>query len=337
MALAAPLLIGLAILATYIGYLILQKTAEAWLRPLLQWLFAPRQSMWKRIITWPVHEIGKGLAAVFKYVLAILGGAFFLAGAQLARFFQAVAWTEDLFTLAFQRAFEATYNGLVYLREVGIPKLISAQVKPVADRANTAYALATAATTTLTGISTEFASGLRGLPWGTPSGIVARVAAFWNAFAHLWDQVFKHIVPRLDLIQYTTLPRVAGDVADIFDDLYKSGAGSLPRIRQRLGALEKTVAQIASDPLAWLAALLGSVAGLAMLARVLELAAPDLFCRNTRTGTKALCAMRFADFDELFAFFVQVAIISNFETYVRLMQGATAVTAEGIADLLEVA
>jgi len=333
---AAPLLIGLALIAAYIGYLILQRTLDAWLRPLLQWLFAPRQSFWKRVISWPVRQIGKGLAAVMRYVASILGGAFFLAGAALARFFGALAWTEDLLTLGLQRWAEAVWNGMVYLREQAIPRIADAIVQPVRERVTLAYALATAAIATLTDISGVFGIGLRGLPWGAPIGLVARVAAFWNAFTHLWDQVFKHIVPRLDLIQYTTLPRVAGRVDDIFDDLYRTGRNSLPGVRTRLADMERALAGILSNPLAWLAALLTTAAGIAMLTQVLARVAPNLFCRNTTNATRALCAMQTRNFDDLFAFFVQVAIIANFEEYVRLAQGVTEVTASGIQELLEV-
>lgn len=336
MAIAAPLLIGLAILATYIGYLILQRTMDAWLRPVLQWIFAPRTSMWKRLLLWPVREIGRGVKAVMRYVGAILGGAFYLAGAALARFLTAVGWTEDLLTLGMTRAFRAVVDGLIYLREVAVPKLITAQVKPVADKANTAFALASAAATTLTGISTEFGSGLRSLPWGAPIGIVPRVAAFWNAFEHLWDQVFKHIVPRLDLIQYTTLPRVAGDVADIFDDLYRTGRNSLPNIRKRIATIEDALGGLFANPIAWLEALLVSVAGLAMLVRVLERVAPQLFCRNTTKVARQLCAADFGNLDALLELLTAAVIIANFETYVRILQGATATTASGIKELLEV-
>lgn len=336
MALAAPLLIGLALLATYIGYLILQRTMDAWLRPVLQWLFAPRQSFWKRVLLWPVAEIGKGLKAVMRYVGAVLGGAFYLAGAALARFFHGLGWTEDLLTLGMSRMFAAVYDGMVYLRNVAIPTLIGIQLAPVRDAANIAKALATAATTTLTGISTEFASGLRSLPWGAPQGIIPRVAAFWNAFEHIWDQVFKHVIPRLDLIQYTTLPRIGGRVDDIVDDLYRSGADSLPRIRTRLGNLEKRIGNIGTD--AWWEA--GILAGIAALAGVavtaVSIGIRALFCRNTVKAARALCATSPGNFDGLFDLLVAGAILSNFHDYVRLMQGITGATTSEIKDLLEV-
>lgn len=336
MALAAPLLLALALLATYIGYLILQRTLDAWLRPVLQWLFAPRQSFWKRALLWPVREVGKGLKAVLSYVAAILGGAFYLAGAALARFLHAVGWTEDLLTLGMQRAFQAMVDGMIYLREVAVPKLIAAQVKPVADKANTAFALATAATTTLTGISTEFANGLRSLPWGAPIGIVPRITAFWNAFEHIWDQVFKHIVPRLDLIQYTTLPRVAGDVQDIFDDLYRSGANSLPRIRQRLGQLEGKIGDIGST--AWweagVLAVIAAIAGVTVAAA--RLGIQSLFCRNTQGLTRQVCAAPNTYIDEVLALVFAVEAIENLPTLVRIMQGVARETAEGLQQLAEV-
>ena len=337
MVIAAPLLIGLALLVTILAYLALQKATDAWLKPLLQWLFAPRQSFWKRVLLWPVQEVGKGLVGVVHWVKVHLGAAFFLAGAQLAHFLKALAWVHELPDLAFERFAKTVLDAFTYIRNVAIPQLVDVAVRPVRQTANTAKAEADSALSTLTGISTEVASGLRSLPWGVPGGITNRFAAWWNAFEHIWDQVFQHVIPRLDLIQYTTLPRVAGDVADIFDDLYKTGRNSLPNIRRRLADLEKSLGGIFSDPIAWLEGLLIGTAGLAMLARVLAKVAPELFCRNTTKAARALCAADPTAFDGLLELLIAGAIIANFTTYVRMLQGLTAETTTGIKDLLEVA
>lgn len=337
MALAAPLLIPIAILLTILLYLALQKATDAWLKPLLQWIFAPRQAFWKRVLLWPVQEIGKGLVGVIHWVKVHLGAAFYLAASKVGRWLHALAWVTELPDLAFERLAKTTLDAFTYIRNVAIPQLVDAAVRPVRQTANTAKAEADAALSTLTGISTEVAAGLRSLPWGVPGGITNRFAAFFNAFEHIWDQVFKHIIPRLDLIQYTTLPRIAGDVADIFDDLYKTGRNSLPNIRRRLANLEGDFAGIFSNPLAWLEALLLGTAGLAMLARVLAKVAPELFCRNTTKAARALCAADPTAFDGLLELLVAGAILANFHDYVRLMQGVTAETTSGIKTILEVA
>lgn len=286
-ALAATLLaIGLVI-----GYLILQHAAQAWLRPLLQWIFAPRQSFWGRVLSWPVREIGKGIKAVERFVMRILGDAYFLAAAGFGRWLHAYAYVLDGLLVgaeAFARDVAQAFN---LVRTHVIPTLIDVALKPIRSDLNIAKALAQAATTTLTGISVEFANGLRSLPWGVPSGITNRVAAFFNAFEHIWDQVFKHVIPRLDLIQYTTLPRVAGRVDDIFDDLYHSGADSLPRIRTRLGQLEKRIGNIGTAEW-WEAGILAGIAALAgVTIAVVRTSIGSLFCRNTRGVAKAICGM----------------------------------------------
>jgi hypothetical protein len=270
-------------------------------------------------------------------VKAHLGAAFFLAGAKLAHWLAALAWLHELPDLAFERLAKTMLDAFTYVRNVAIPQLIDVVLRPVRAEAHLAKVEADSALATLTGISVEVASGLRSLPWGVPGGIVNRFTAFFNAFEHIWDQVFKHVIPRLDLIQYTTLPRVAGDVADIFDDLYRTGRNSLPNIRRRLATLEGDFAGIFSNPIAWLEALLAGTAGLAMLARVLAKVAPELFCRNTTKAARALCAADATAFDGLLELLIAGAIIANFETYVRMLQGLTGATTAGIKDLLEVA
>jgi hypothetical protein len=264
---------------------------DAWLRPLLQWIFAPRQSFWKKVLTWPVREIGKGLKAVMRYVSAILGGAFFLAGAALARYFNAARWLEDLLTLGLERAFTAYWNGLVYLREVAIPKLINVVLTPVREAANLAKALATAATTTLTQISVTLAEGLRFLPGSVPVGIIARFAYFVNAFHDLWDKVWQNIAPRLDHLTKTVIPKLTARVDDLYDDLYRTGANSLPRLRDRLKVLEGKLAGIGTLDW-WQTGVLAAIAALAGVAVAsVGVGLRALFCRNTQNVARKVCAM----------------------------------------------
>ncbi len=335
---AIPLLILLPLLVviTGIAYFALQDAVEAWLKPFLQWLFAPRQSFWKRVLLWPVKEIGKGLAAVVRYVKRVLGGAAFLAASAVAHFLMALAWVIELRALVALRLAQAVFNGLVYLRNVAIPTLVELVVKPVRVDAATAKALALGVASTLTAVSVEIAKGIAFLPGVTPLGLPARVAAWLDGFRVLWDKVFKDLAPKLTKAITVTIPKLAGEVDDIFTDLYKTGAKSLPGIRSRLADLEKALVPILSNPLAWLAALLGSVAGIAMLTTVLAKVAPQLFCRNTTNAAKALCASSFGGFDDVLALLTQAAIIANFETYVRIAQGATEATADGISTLLDV-
>jgi hypothetical protein len=288
---AAPVLIGLIALVLVVAYLALQKAADAWLKPLLQWIFAPRQSFWAKVLIWPVHEIGHGLKALQRYVLRVLGAAYFLAAAALGRFFHAYAYVLDELLVGAEAFARDVAKAFDYTRHVLIPTLIETALRPLRADVVLAKALATAATTTLTGISVEFAAGLRSLPWGVPQGIVARVAAFWNAFAHLWDQVFRHVVPRLDLIQYTTLPRIAGRLDDVWNDLYRTGRDSITGIRTRLRTLESAIGGV--DTAAWWqAGVLAAIAALAgVTIAVVRTGIRSLFCRNTRGVAQKLCGM----------------------------------------------
>ncbi len=291
MALAAPLLLTLAVLVAAIFYFGLQQTADSWLKPLLQWLFAPRQSFWKRVLLWPVQEIGKGLVAVVRYVKRVLGGAFFLAASSLAGWFRAYAWVLDRLLVGAEAFAKETYKALVYLRNVAVPTLIETVVKPVRVDAALAKALAQGVATTLTAVSVALGDGLRFLPGAVPFGIVARFAYFANGLETLWDKVWKDLAPKLSQAITVTIPKLAGRITNIEDDLYKTGAESLPRIRTRLRALEGKFSDLLKG-LSFRDAVLGLLAALAgVTVAVLTAALPSLFCRNTRGVAKRLCGM----------------------------------------------
>ncbi len=323
MAIPLLILLPLLVIITGIAYFALQDAIEAWLKPLLQWLFAPRQSFWKRVLLWPVKEIGKGLAAVVRYVKRVLGGAAFLAASAVAHFLMALAWVIELRILVAERFAKAVYNGFVYLRNVAIPTLIELVLKPVRADAATAKALALGAVSTLTAVSVEIAKGIAFLPGVTPLGLPARVAAWLDGFRTLWDKVFKDLAPKLTKAITVTIPKLAGEVDDIFTDLYKTGAKSLPGIRTRLADLEKALVPILSNPLAWLAALLGSVAGIAMLTTVLAKVAPQLFCKNTTGAAKRLCAFDETLFAQLLAGTLAFALVIDPRALAKVAEGVT--------------
>ena len=287
----AALLAGLLAIGLVLAYLLLQHAAQAWLRPILQWIFAPRQAFWKRVLLWPVREIGHGLAAVERFVMRVLGDAYFAAASVVGRWLHAYAYVLDNLFVGLEALARDVRNAFAYTRNVMVPALIRAATRPMLDDINLAKSLAQAATTTLTGISIAFAEGLRSLPWGAPTGIINRVNAFWNAFEHIWDQVFKHVIPRLDLIQYTTLPRLGARVDDIFDDLYRDGIDSLPRIRTRLRNLEEKLRDIGTSEW-WQTGVTGAIAALAGVSiAAVSIGLRALFCRNTQNVARKICAM----------------------------------------------
>lgn len=131
-----------------------------------------------------------------------------------------------------------TYAALYALRHVTMPAYVTARLDPVWDRLNTTFALAKAANDTLTAISVEIANGLRDLPWGVPVGLPNRVAAWFNAFDHLWTQFFGIVQPRVNTLWNDLVPQLRRDV----DSLLRGGAGN---IGTRLRALELRVDGIA--------------------------------------------------------------------------------------------
>lgn len=328
--------VGLEYVLLFCVLLILAQHHKQWLDPIFAWIFKDRHAWWAKVLLYPVHVVGTVWHAAVHFITSVISNAAAGGAGAAGRFFHGLEYLTDLSTLSAQRFAAETLLAFRYLRNQAIPKLIEVSVAPVRRDAALAKATAQATADVVTQGSVELANGLRSLPWGTPLGWPARVAALMNAFEHIWDQVFKHVIPRLDLIQYTTLPRVAGDVADIWDDLYRTGRNSLPRIRARLGNLEADVAGILSNPLAWLEAILLSVAGIAMLTSVLAKVAPNLFCDNTKNLTRQFCGLPLSYMDELLTFLFAAEAIANLPTLVRVMQGVTRETTEGLHELAEV-
>ncbi len=327
--------LGLDLILVILLYLAMQRAADAWLKPLLQWLFAPRQAFWKRVLLWPVHEIGRGLAAVYRYVVRILGGAYFLAAAGLGRWLHGYAAILQGLLSAAELFAAETLKALTYLKNVAVPAMIGTALRPVVQDISTLKAQATAAAAALTGISVEVAAGLRSLPWGVPLGLVPRVRAFFNAFEHLWDQVFAHIVPRLNLLQYTTIPRIAGRVEDIWDDIYRPGRDSLAGMRTRLRELERAIGNVGTET--WfetgLLAALATIAGVTIA--VARTGIRSLFCRNTRGVAQKLCGMDEALLAALLAGTLGFALLLDPKAVVRAGQAVEGTIEYGIRTMAD--
>ena len=322
--------VGLEYVLLFCVLLILAQHHKQWLDPIFAWIFKDRHAWWAKVLLYPVHVVGGIWHAAVHFITSVISNAAAGGAGAAGRFFHGLEYLTDLSTLSAQRFATETLLGFRYLRNQAIPKLIEVSVAPVRRDATLAKALAQASADTITAGSVELANGLRSLPWGAPLGWPARVAALMNAFEHIWDQVFKHVIPRLDLIQYTTLPRVAGDVQDIWDDLYRTGRNSLPRIRTRLGNLEDDVAGIFNNPLAWLEALLVSGAGILMLTRVLAKVAPNLFCDNVTRATRELCGFDPSILDDLLGLLLLAAGPFSIVEAARFLQGVTDEVADGV-------
>lgn len=323
MALPLLLLLPLVVLVTAIAYFALQQTAEAWLKPFLQWLFAPRQSFWKRVLLWPVREIGKGLAAVLRYTKRILGGAFFLAAAALAHWFHGYAWVLDRLLVGAEAFAKEVYKALVYLRNVAIPTLVNAVVVPVKEIAVRADLLAKALSAQLNAVSAALAVGLIFLPGAVPFGLAARFAYFANGVETLWDKVWKDLAPKLSQAITVTIPKLAGRITNLENDLYKTGAESLPQIRTRLKVLEGKFAGLLKG-LTFRDAVLGLLAALAgVTVAVLTATLPSLFCRNTRGVAKRLCAFDETMLANLLLGTLLFALVLDPRALARVAEGVT--------------
>lgn len=328
--------VGLDVLFAFLVLWILAKQHPAWLDAPLHWIFKDRRSWWARILLKPLHIVESGIKAGVRWVVAIISQAAHGAATMAGKFFHGTAWLADLMTLGLQRLASETLLALRYLRNQAIPKLINVQVAPVRAEAKLALATATATADTVTAGSIELANGLRALPWSAPLGWPARVAAMMNALEHLWDDWFKNGKPALIKATTVTLPRIAGDLNDVLDDLYHSGADSLPRIRTRLKTLEGKIGNIGSA--AWwqagVEAAIAAAAGVAVATVSLGLRA--LFCRNTQALAKNVCGLPTSYLDELLTVFFAVEAIENLPTLVRILQSITEETVEGLQALAEV-
>lgn len=328
--------VGLVALFAFIVLWELQQQNPNWLQPLLYRLSHPRGNFLTRVALKAVGVAVRWAADLLAYIVRRLSWAALLMAAPFASYFYGL-WQllRDATTGALAFA-EEVYKALTYLRNVAIPKLVEVVVGPVRTTATQALTLAKILERNLGLVRVDLQQMLRTLPWGAPADLVGAFRNFFNAFGTLWRYVYGQLTTRVNYMFNVAVPTLLRQMTTVYDDLYRSGRDGIGGIRQRLRELERTVAGIASDPLAWLAALLGSVAGLAMLARVLEKVAPQLFCRNVTKTAKALCAADSNLFDGLFDLFAATAILLSFREYVQLMQQVTGATASGVKDLLDV-
>lgn len=328
--------VGLVALFAFIVLWELQQQNPNWLQPLLYRLSHPHGNFLTRIALKAVGVAVRWVADLVAYIVRRLSWAALLVAAPFASYFYGLYQILHDATVGALAFAEEVYKAITYLRNVAIPKLIEVVVRPVRTTANQAYALARIIERDLGSVRVNLQQMLRTLPWGAPADLVGAFRNFFGAFANLWKYVYGQLTTRVNYMFNVAVPALLRQMTTVYDDLYHSGRDGIGGIRARLRDLERTVAGIASDPLAWLAALLGSVAGLAMLARVLEKVAPQLFCRNITKTAKAICAADSGLFDDLFNLFAATAILLSFREYVQLLQQVQGTTTRGIQDLLNV-
>lgn len=234
-----PLLVPAATAAaTCILMLLLLMAINEWWLPQQPDSGTPRFHYFTRFVKWSKRKLSDALIAARKKLTSALGNAvarrshaLVLALTNMA---ELTARVGD--TLAAEA--EQTYRALYALRHVTLPNYVEGYVRPVITTANTALATAQAAATTLTQVSTEIADGLRGLPWGVPIGLPARVRNLMAAINHLWDQFFDVAQPRLNTLWNTTVPDILRRLDALERGAAGAGAGGLNAIRARLSALE---------------------------------------------------------------------------------------------------
>lgn len=199
--------------------LILLMAINEWWLPQQPDSTTPRFHYFTRLAKWTKRKLSDAIVAARKRLASALGNAVARRShglvVALNNATELVARVGD--TLALEA--EQTYRALYALRHVTLPEYVQGYVRPVIATANQALALARGTADTLTAVSTEFANGLRSLPWGVPLGLPARVGTFWTTYKRLWDKVWSDLSPK---------------VAELWSDI-------VPELRRRIEALERGV------------------------------------------------------------------------------------------------
>lgn len=261
---------------------------------ILPWLdeqFGHGNPWWKRVALWPVNVVKRRASKLLHRITSEFSHRFAMAAPQGARLLRRQAAHLEQLTGVVVASNQATYNAFHYIRRTLVPTLIERAVAPLRTQLTNLRTRVDGIEDRERRVSNAIASTLRKLPWGVGGDYVPNFAQWLSSYAHLWNQYFNVTRPQLATLFAVTLPKLQQQVANIYDDLYRTGRNSLDGIRKRLHDLEVGVAKVLTDPTTWVLTALGLAAVPALTATGMRTALRNLTCRNTQAVARELCAM----------------------------------------------
>ncbi len=240
-----PLLAPAAIsAATAIVFCLFLLAISDWWLPQQPDATTPRYHYFTRLGNWTKRKLRDSIIAARKKLVSALSNAIARRspGAVLALHQAAELVNRTAGTFADES--RQTYQALYALRHVTVPNLIAGALRDPLRRIGVVEAQAQAALTTLTGVSTAFADGLRALPWGVPLGLQSRVETFFTTYKRLWDKVWLELAPRVTELWTQIVPELRARIEALERAGGGGAAGGLAAIRNRVTALENQAGNI---------------------------------------------------------------------------------------------
>lgn len=356
MPLLIPIALPLIVVASVLVCMVLQQTANVWLRPIIKALTANHRSFWLKIVTAPVKIVAKGIAAIEHSVSASLGS---YAGAGLKPI---TAWLNGLAVVAGETPLhigglaQATYEAFNILRHKTVPKLIKLATDPINVIAVRADKLAKETDARLDGLSVNLGKALEVAGFGVWAGISNQLVGFVKAMDNLHGHVWQNITPDVNALKAKLYGEISAQLSAIQGVVTVDIPQQLIGIRTRLGQIESVLAglgdiaiPIPDVPSIPIPGDIGSIPG-TILDRLKALAdpvvfagaavaaitafAPQLFCRNTLRAAEKVCAADDDLLDGLLSGLILVTGVISIEEIVREAQALTG-TVVGALDGLE--
>jgi hypothetical protein len=290
----ARLLILLWPLIAGFGYLVLHRTENVWLRPLVEALQHPHGSWIKRLVFKAASFLAKSVLYVERQVRASLSHA---AAASLGLI---TGWLNSLAALAHYGFAEVEHLGndvadaLGYLVHHRIPAMIHAIAHPIDVRARAALGLSHRSISLIRELDHRLSRGIDRLRHEIASVILARL--------HGIDRLLRDtVLPRVRATERAIGGVIARDIPGL-----RAGERALERealdLRARIGRIEKALG-------------LGLLAG--VVYKILARVAPWLFCRNVNQLGRAACGLDSSALNGLLGLLLGLAAIEDLETLAR--------------------
>ena len=198
-----------------------------------------KQPLWKKALLFPVRVVGARINKMVEKLVARASHQFVLASPAIARMLHRIASRVEVVSGELLQLSVETYQTFDYVRRTMTPTLIERAVSPLRTRLDQAFALAQGTATTLTQVSTEIATGLRGLPWGAPQGLPARVRNLMGAINHLWDQFFDITQPRVNELWNVRIPAMLERIEALERGAVAGIGAQVAALRNRVSDLER--------------------------------------------------------------------------------------------------
>lgn len=298
-------------------------------RPWMAEQFEGKSPWWKKLTGLALKWVSRKIKAVELRLTSELGGHFAQMSPGVSRWLHNHAKAFEQLSGVIVASNQATYNALSTLRRTTVPGLIARAIAPINATLTRHTNRLDALEDLNRRVSVVIGNGLRGLPWGVPGSYVNNFQAWWNTYAHLWQQFFGVVQPRVTQLWNERVVNLRNIIQSLQHTVEQIQTVGLPAIRARITELERGVATILDDPSTWVITMLGLALVPQLSPASIRAALGSLFCRNTQTVARNICQMDEAMLAQLLAGTLLFALVLDPRVIARIGQEIT----EGMTDI----